>query len=92
MWRSKRLGNTRAQSKARRAPSVRSSPPTCRIFGCSDARTCVAVVADTGANYLDEIYDDGWLDAHGVWPLERQQLRLDLAQKLFRAPQESGAP
>ena len=59
---------------------------------CSDARTCVAVVADTGANYLDEIYDDGWLDAHGVWPLERQQLRLDLAQKLFRAPQESGAP
>jgi cysteine synthase len=40
----------------------------------SEARSAVAIIPDTGANYLDQIYDNTWLATKGIELLTRAQL------------------
>lgn len=40
----------------------------------SPARKVLAIIPDTGANYLDQIYNDSWLAEKNISVLERQQL------------------
>jgi cysteine synthase len=40
----------------------------------SEATSAVAIIPDTGANYLDQIYDDTWLATKGIQVLTRTQL------------------
>jgi hypothetical protein len=40
----------------------------------SSARKVVAIIPDTGANYLDQIYNNAWLAEKGVSVMERREL------------------
>ncbi|NEW08595.1 cysteine synthase family protein [Paenibacillus sp. SYP-B3998] len=41
----------------------------------SNASTVLAIIPDTGINYLDQIYDDEWLDTKGITLLDRTELK-----------------
>lgn len=43
------------------------------------ADSALAILPDSGVSYLDQIYDDGWLDGHGIAPLDRTALQNELA-------------
>lgn len=49
----------------------------------STARSVVAIVPDTGANYLEQIYNDDWLAQKGVSLLTRSELDEHLQSKLI---------
>ena len=40
----------------------------------SPAKTVLGIIPDTGANYLDQIYNDDWLAQKGVKLLSREEL------------------
>jgi len=40
----------------------------------SSAQSALAIIPDTGANYLDQIYSDEWLAAKGISLLSRTEL------------------
>lgn len=40
----------------------------------SEAKSAVAIIPDTGANYLEQIYNDDWLVSKGIEVLSRAQL------------------
>jgi 2,3-diaminopropionate biosynthesis protein SbnA len=40
----------------------------------SSSQSAVAIIPDTGANYLEQIYDDGWLQSKGLSLLSRYEL------------------
>lgn len=52
----------------------------------SQANTVLAIIPDTGINYLDQIYNDEWLDIKGVSLMNRSQLKLSLNNKVFDNP------
>ena len=43
----------------------------------------MAIIPDTGANYLDQIYDNAWLVTKGIELLTRAQLDECLTTKLI---------
>ena len=47
----------------------------------SPARTVVAIIPDTGANYLDQIYNDEWLAEKGIALMQRDELDQCLKNK-----------
>jgi cysteine synthase len=47
----------------------------------SDAQSAVAIIADTGANYLEQIYNDEWLNRKGISLMSRAQLDACLSTK-----------
>lgn len=47
----------------------------------SSARSAVAIVPDTGANYLDQIFNKEWLEEKGIKLLDRNELDKRLAVK-----------
>ena len=51
------------------------------------ANQALAIIADSGINYLHQIYDDEWLAQHGVTILENQQLSNRLQHFLFKKNQ-----
>lgn len=63
----------------------------------SSARSAVAILPDTGANYLDQIYNDAWLAEKKITLLSRAELEEHLRTKLilssrplFKRPQPNG--
>jgi cysteine synthase len=40
----------------------------------SDAKSALAIIADTGANYLEQIYNNDWVAGKGIEVLNREQL------------------
>jgi cysteine synthase len=46
---------------------------------CGLADSALAIMPDSGVSYLEQIYDDGWLEEHGIKPLDRTALDLELA-------------
>jgi cysteine synthase A len=49
----------------------------------SKAQSAVAVIPDTGANYLDQIYNNAWLADKGISLLGRDQLDEHLGNKII---------
>ena len=47
----------------------------------SSAKSLVAIVPDSGANYLEQIYNDNWLAEKGVSLLDRKELNEHLKTK-----------
>ena len=47
----------------------------------SSAKSLVAIVPDSGANYLDQIYNDSWLAEKGITLLDRKELDEHLRNK-----------
>jgi len=47
----------------------------------SSAKSALAIVPDSGTNYLDQIYNDEWLAAKGVRLLTREELDERLSVK-----------
>lgn len=56
----------------------------------SSARRAVAIIADTGINYLDQIYNDSWLAEKGITLLSRSELDEQLRVKKIFDAQEFG--
>ncbi len=52
------------------------------LQGCSDKALCI--IADSGTNYLHQIYDKNWLTEHGVHLLDMNQIRNRLLHFSFR--------
>lgn len=50
----------------------------------ADARSCLAIVPDSGINYLDQIYDDDWIQRHGISLMTREALVHSLAAGRIR--------
>lgn len=49
----------------------------------SSAKAAVTIIPDTGVNYLDQIYDDIWLEQRGIILLEKEQLQQRINAKQF---------
>jgi len=49
----------------------------------SNAKAVVAIIPDTGVNYLDQIYDDIWLEQRGIILLDKEQLQQRINAKQF---------
>jgi len=47
----------------------------------SSAQSALAIIPDTGANYLDQIYSDAWLAEKGISLLSRAELDEHLNDK-----------
>jgi hypothetical protein len=47
----------------------------------TDAQSAVALIPDTGANYLEQIYNDDWLAEKGIAPLSAEELNEHLSTK-----------
>ena len=54
----------------------------------SDDKIALAIIPDTGINYLDQIYDDNWLQQKGVNLLEKTQLQQKINSKEFINPSD----
>ncbi|SFX80806.1 cysteine synthase A [Thermoactinomyces sp. DSM 45891] len=54
----------------------------------SNAKSALAIIPDTGINYLDQIYDDEWLDLKGISLLDRRELKDAIDNKKFDIPYE----
>lgn len=57
----------------------------------SKDHTVLAIIPDTGINYLDQIYDDEWLDSKGITLLNRSEIRNILISKSFNASVNLGS-
>ncbi|WP_338551929.1 cysteine synthase family protein [Paenibacillus sp. KS-LC4] len=49
----------------------------------SDSKTAVAIIPDTGINYLDQFYDDNWLIEKNITLLDRSELQNTIQNKVF---------
>ena len=64
----------------------------------SAASTVLAIIPDTGANYLDQIYNDEWLTEKGIVLMSRDELDARLKAKpildaeLFRSEEAAAFP
>lgn len=54
----------------------------------SDANNVLAIIPDTGINYLDQIYNDEWLYSKGISLLDRSKLKNIIKNKKFDYPYE----
>ncbi|MCR8842681.1 cysteine synthase family protein [Paenibacillus sp. SC116] len=52
----------------------------------SSASTAVAIIPDTGTNYLDQLYDDEWLSSKEITLLDRAQLQKTIHTKKLFSP------
>ncbi|MDH8001277.1 cysteine synthase family protein [Bacillus cereus] len=54
----------------------------------SDVNSVLAIIPDTGMNYLDQIYNDDWLETKEITLLDRSQLKNNIVHKQFIHPYE----
>jgi len=55
----------------------------------SSSRSAVAIIPDTGANYLEQIYDDNWLHSKGISLLSRHELEERLTKRCIYDAQDA---
>ncbi len=48
----------------------------------SNAKAVVAIIPDTGINYLDQIYDDVWLEKKGIILLKKNNFNQSMLRSL----------
>ncbi|WP_146553967.1 cysteine synthase family protein [Rummeliibacillus sp. SL167] len=54
----------------------------------SDCDSAVAIIPDTGINYLDQIYNKAWRDEKGITLLNRTNIENIINKKVFSTPKE----
>ncbi|OPD40909.1 pyridoxal-phosphate dependent enzyme [Bacillus thuringiensis] len=54
----------------------------------SDAKSALAIIPDTGVNYLDQIYDDEWLIEKNVSLIDRVEIKKRTMERKFKMPSE----
>lgn len=52
----------------------------------SQAQTALAIIPDTGINYLDQIYDDEWINLKGISLMNRPELTRSIHKKSLISP------
>ena len=55
------------------------------------ADSILAVLPDSGVSYLDQIYDESWLDERGLRPLSRLELEAEIKLAGLKGAAGAGA-